>query len=44
MTEKEINFEEWDRKRAYYNKILFIIASLIAIALVWGMIVTGVIK
>jgi len=44
MTEKEFNFEEWDRKRVYYNKILIIIASLIAIALVWGIIVTGGIK
>ena len=33
-----------DRKRVYYNKILVIIASLIAIVLVWGIIFTGAIK
>ncbi len=33
-----------DRKRVYYNKILVIIASLIAIVLVWGIIFTGTIK
>ena len=44
MKDKEFNFEEWDRKRVYYNKILVIIASLIAIVLVWGIIFTGAIK
>ncbi len=42
---KEIeDFEEWDRRRVYYNKIIVVASSLIAIAFVWWIIFIGAIK
>ncbi len=44
MKKENESFEDWDRRRVYWNKIIFIIAALISMSFVWYIIIIGAIK